>query len=66
MPHSVRDIRYSCEPNIGVKGGLVFVAMKDILSGEELTIDGCLFGAPYDSDIQCKCKKENCRKVLTS
>lgn len=30
---------HSCEPNIGVKGQIVFVAMRDIDAGEELTHD---------------------------
>jgi SET domain-containing protein len=30
---------HSCEPNIGVQGQIVFVAMRDIAAGEELTHD---------------------------
>jgi len=30
---------HSCDPNIGVRGQIVFVAMRDIKSGEELTHD---------------------------
>jgi len=30
---------HSCEPNIGVQGQIVFVAIRDIAAGEELTHD---------------------------
>src|SRR5690242_19059795 len=30
---------HSCDPNIGVQGQIVFVAMRDIAAGEELTHD---------------------------
>ena len=30
---------HSCDPNIGVKGQIVFVAMRDSTRGEELTHD---------------------------
>jgi len=30
---------HSCEPNIGVRGQIVFVAMRDVAAGEELTHD---------------------------
>src|SRR5258705_13173426 len=30
---------HCCDPNIGVQGQIVFVAMRDIQSGEELTHD---------------------------
>lgn len=55
---------HSCEPNIGVQGQIVFVAMRDILAGEELTHDW----ATTDDDsyeMQCNCGAETCRRVLT-
>jgi uncharacterized protein len=30
---------HSCDPNIGVRGQIVFVAVRDIEAGEELTHD---------------------------
>jgi SET domain-containing protein len=32
-------LNHSCEPNVGVQGQIVFVAMRDIAAGEELTLD---------------------------
>jgi SET domain-containing protein len=55
---------HSCEPNIGVQGQIVFVAMRDIESGEELTHD---WATTDDDDYQvaCNCGTANCRKILT-
>lgn len=55
---------HSCEPNIGVQGQIVFVAMRDIQAGEELTHDW----ATTDDDtyeMECKCGASTCRKVIT-
>ena len=55
---------HSCEPNIGVQGQIVFVAMRDIEAGEELTHDW----ATTDDDnyeMECRCGAPSCRKVIT-
>jgi uncharacterized protein len=55
---------HSCDPNIGVQGQIVFVAMRDIDAGEELTHDW----ATTDDDtyeMECNCGADNCRKVIT-
>ena len=55
---------HSCEPNIGVRGQIVFVAMRDIEAGEELTHDW----ATTDDDnyeLECNCGADSCRKILT-
>ena len=55
---------HSCEPNIGVQGQIVFVAMRDIESDEELTHDW----ATTDDEtyeMECKCGTASCRKVIT-
>lgn len=55
---------HSCEPNVGVRGQVVFVAMRDIAGGEELTHD---WATTDDDDyrVECRCGSESCRKVLT-
>ena len=55
---------HSCDPNIGVRGQIVFVAMRDIESGEELTHD---WATTDDDDykIGCNCGAADCRKILT-
>ena len=55
---------HSCDPNIGVKGQIVFVAMRDIEAGEELTHDW----ATTDDDtyeMDCRCGAPNCRGTIT-
>ncbi|HEU4388349.1 MAG TPA: SET domain-containing protein-lysine N-methyltransferase [Blastocatellia bacterium] len=55
---------HSCDPNIGVKGQIVFVAMRDIESGEELTHDW----ATTDDDsyeMECRCGAANCRRIIS-
>jgi SET domain-containing protein len=55
---------HSCDPNIGVQGQIVFVAMRDIQPGEELTHDW----ATTDDDsyeLQCHCGAQNCRGIIT-
>jgi SET domain-containing protein len=55
---------HSCDPNIGVRGQIVFVAMRDIQPGEELTHDW----ATTDDEVYempCRCRAANCRQVIT-
>ena len=55
---------HSCNPNIGVKGQIVFVAMRDIDRGEELTHDWATTDDD-DYEMECRCQSTNCRKVIT-
>ena len=55
---------HSCEPNIGVQGQIVFVAMRDIQAGEELTHDWATTDDD-DYEMACHCGKPNCRKTVT-
>src|SRR4030095_12517582 len=36
---SMLYLNHSCDPNLGVRGEITFVAMRDIRAGEELTHD---------------------------
>ena len=55
---------HSCDPNIGVQGQIVFVAMRDISPGEELTHDWATTDDD-DYEIQCSCGSTNCRRTIT-
>ena len=55
---------HSCEPNIGVRGQIVFVAMRDIEAGEELTHDWATTDDD-DYELECRCGAPACRKVIT-
>ncbi len=55
---------HSCDPNLGVRGEITFVAMREIRADEELTHD---WATTDDDDysVECNCGAANCRKVLT-
>ena len=55
---------HSCDANLGMRGEITFVAMRDIRAGEELTHDWALTDDD-DYSIECKCGSPNCRKILT-
>ena len=55
---------HSCNPNIGVQGQIVFVAMRDIASGEELTHDWAMTDDD-ENEHRCNCGAVTCRKVIT-
>jgi uncharacterized protein len=55
---------HSCDPNIGLRGEITFVAMRDIPAGEELTHDWAMTDND-DYSVECNCGARNCRKTLT-
>ena len=55
---------HSCEPNLAIQGQIVLVAMRDIASGEELTIDWATTD-DLDFTMQCNCGSPRCRGVVT-
>jgi hypothetical protein len=61
---SMLYLNHSCEPNLGIRGEITFVAMRDIRAGEELTHDWAMTDND-DYSIECKCGAPNCRKILT-
>jgi SET domain-containing protein len=55
---------HSCDPNLGMRGEITFVAMRDIRAGEELTHDWATTDGD-DYSVECQCGAPNCRKILT-
>jgi len=55
---------HSCDPNLGIRGEITFVAMRDIGAGEELTHDWCMTD-DGDYTLKCNCGSEQCRGTLT-
>ena len=55
---------HSCDANLGMRGEITFVAMRDISAGEELTHDWVTTDDD-DYSVDCKCGTSNCRKTLT-
>jgi hypothetical protein len=61
---SMLYLNHSCDPNLGVRGEITFVAMRDIRAGEELTHDWAMTDDD-DYSVECNCGASNCRKTLT-
>jgi SET domain-containing protein len=61
---SMLYLNHSCDPNLGVRGEITFVAMRDIRAGEELTHDWAMTDDD-DYSIECNCGAAHCRKTLT-
>jgi hypothetical protein len=58
-------INHSCDPNAGLRGQIVLVAMRDIALGEEIRFDYAMSdGSPYD-EFECSCGAPNCRGRVT-
>jgi len=55
---------HSCEPNIGVQGQIVFVALRNITAGEELTHDWATTDDD-DYELVCRCSAKTCRRIIT-
>ena len=55
---------HSCDPNIAIQGQIVFVAMRDINPGEELTHDWATTD-DEDYEMTCNCGSSNCRGTIT-
>ena len=58
-------MNHCCQPNCGIKGQIVFVAIKDIQVGEELTFDYAMSESDPNYRMPLSCDKENCRKNFT-
>ena len=61
---SMLYLNHSCDSNLGVRGEITFVAMRDIRAGEELTHDWAMTDDD-DYSIECNCGASDCRKTLT-
>jgi len=55
---------HCCDANLGMRGEITFVAVRDIRAGEELTHD---WATTDDDDysIACKCGSPKCREILS-
>jgi uncharacterized protein len=57
-------INHSCEPNLGIRGQLTFVARRPIKAGEELTYDWAM-EENSPALTRCVCGRARCRNRLT-
>ena len=58
-------LNHSCQPNVGVRGQIAFVAMQDIEAGAELTIDYAMIDGDPQERMQCSCGAASCRDLIT-
>ena len=57
-------INHSCDPNVGFRGQVVYVAMRDIAAGEELCHDYAMERSD-DYALDCHCGSRLCRGKVT-
>ena len=58
-------LNHSCEPNLGLQGQIVYVALRDIAVDEELTFDYAMNEDDPNEIMKCQCGAESCRGVIT-
>lgn len=56
-------LNHSCDPNLGMRGDIIWVALRDIKSGEELTFDYAMTDFNLGS-MKCTCDTKKCRKII--
>lgn len=54
---------HNCEPNAGIFGSNILVAMRDIIPGEEITFDYAMTDS-QDLKMVCHCGTVSCRKIV--
>ncbi|HSR67850.1 MAG TPA: SET domain-containing protein-lysine N-methyltransferase [Acidobacteriota bacterium] len=57
-------LNHSCAPNCALQGQIVFLAMRDIGAGEELTHDWATTD-DLDYEMTCNCGAPDCRGTIT-
>ena len=57
-------INHSCDPNVGFRGSMIYVAMRDIEAGEELSHDYAMERSD-DYSLDCRCGSTLCRGKVT-
>ncbi|EHQ05259.1 MAG: SET domain-containing protein-lysine N-methyltransferase [Leptonema illini] len=56
-------VNHSCDPNLGFRGQVTLVAMRDIMPGEELTVDYAMSEA-RQQNFACECGSRQCRSIV--
>ncbi|MEE9596850.1 MAG: SET domain-containing protein-lysine N-methyltransferase [Acidiferrobacterales bacterium] len=57
-------LNHSCDPNCAIQGQIIFVAMRDIGAGEELTHDWATTD-DLEYKLDCNCGSPGCRGTIT-
>ena len=61
---SMMHLNHSCEPNVGIEGQIVFIALRDIAAEEELLLDYAMMDDDGET-MNCSCQAATCRGVVT-
>ena len=64
-PEPADFVRHSCEPNCGMRGNNVLVAVRDIEPGEVITFDHAMANGSDFDEFECHCGSELCRGKVT-
>jgi len=56
-------LNHSCDPNCAIQGQIVFVAMKNVEAGEELTHDWATTD-DLEYELECNCGSPECRGTI--
>jgi SET domain-containing protein len=65
IENTVMFLNHSCNPNVGLRGEITFVAMRDISTGEEIVTDYAMIQNNTDGSMECNCNTKDCRKIIT-
>ena len=58
-------INHSCEPNAGIAGQVILVALRDIRAGEEVCYDYAMTDTSDYDEFPCACGSAICRGFVT-
>jgi hypothetical protein len=58
-------MNHSCEPNAGLLGNILVVAMRDIAPGEEICFDYAMCDSDDYDEFVCECGTASCRRLVT-
>lgn len=58
-----RFVNHSCEPNAGIRGTTILVAMRKILAGQEIFFDYDMTERS-DYSLVCECRCKQCRRII--
>lgn len=65
VERNILCLNHSCDPNVGVRGQITFVAMRDIDAGTELTTDYAMIDGDPAERMPCACGAPACRGLIT-
>lgn len=60
-----RFVNHSCEPNTGIRNNFDLVALEDIAIHDEVRFDYSTTMDENHYQMECKCGKPTCRKIVT-